>query len=105
MTWLQEVGLEKEKNFQIWHHRRCIAEMLGDRMDLDAEMEFMGEIFDSDRKNYHAWSYRIWLIERFQLWESELDFVSQMLNLDKGNNSVWSYRNFILCKAPTGLFK
>ena len=28
-----------------------------------------------------------------------------MLNLDKGNNSVWSYRNFILCKAPVGLFK
>ena len=68
-------------------------------------MEFMGEIFDSDRKNYHAWSYRIWLIERFQLWESEIDFVNEMLKLDKSNNSVWSYRNFILCKSPTGLFK
>ena len=50
--------------------------MLGDQMNLDAEMEFMREIFDSDRKNYHAWSYRIWLIERFQLWENELLFVS-----------------------------
>ena len=39
--------------------------MLGDRFNTDAEMEFLEEIFDSDRKNYHAWSYRIWLIERF----------------------------------------
>jgi len=65
MLWLQEYGIEQEKNFQIWHHRRCIAEMLGDKMDLEAEMEFLTEIFESDRKNYHAWSYRIWLIERF----------------------------------------
>ena len=65
MEWLQECGLSMEKNYQIWHHRRCIAEMLGDRFNTDAEMEFLEEIFDSDRKNYHAWSYRIWLIERF----------------------------------------
>ena len=54
-----------EKNYQIWHHRRCIAEMLGETFNLDSEMEFLRDIFDSDRKNYHAWSYRIWLIERF----------------------------------------
>ena len=74
-------------------------------MDLEAEMEFLTEIFESDRKNYHAWSYRIWLIERFQLWVDELQFVDDMLKIDKGNNSVWSYRYFILNKAPTGLFK
>ena len=65
MAWLQEIGLDKEKNFQIWHHRKCIAEMLGEQMDLSAEMGFLDEIFESDWKNYHAWSYRIWLIERF----------------------------------------
>ena len=105
MSWLQECGLAMEKNYQIWHHRRCIAEMLGDRMNLENEMEFMDLIFDSDHKNYHAWSYRIWLIERFQLWTDELDFVNEMLAMDNGNNSVWSYRYFILNKCPTGLFK
>ena len=79
--------------------------MLGVNMNLAEEMEFLEEIFDSDRKNYHAWSYRIWLIERFQLWENEIEFVNEMLRLDSGNNSVWSYRYFILNKAPTGLFK
>ena len=66
MVWLQDDGLSMEKNYQIWHHRRCIAEMIGnERFNTDEEMEFLDEIFDSDRKNYHAWSYRIWLIERF----------------------------------------
>ena len=79
--------------------------MLGDDFSTDEEMDFLTEIFDSDRKNYHAWSYRIWLIERFQLWAEELEFVDEMLEEDKGNNSVWSYRYFILNKAPIGLFK
>lgn len=30
MHWLQTYGKKMEKNFQIWHHRKCIAEMLGD---------------------------------------------------------------------------
>ena len=68
-------------------------------------MEFLYRIFDSDRKNYHAWSYRIWFVERFQLWESELEFIEEMLGHDPTNNSVWSYRFFILNKAPLGLFK
>ena len=106
MRWLQTNGLSMEKNFQIWHHRKCIAEILGDdRLDLAAEMQFLHDIFSSDRKNYHAWSYRTWLVERFQLWTDELDFVDQMLAVDRGNNSVWSYRYFILNKAPLGLFK
>ena len=79
--------------------------MMADKLDISTERAFLDAIFDSDRKNYHAWSYRIWLIERFQLWEDEIDFVDQMLSLDRGNNSVWSYRYFILNKAPVGLFK
>lgn len=65
MAWLQEVGFAMEKNFQIWHHRRCIVEFLSDDTKLDDEMDFLSEIFESDRKNYHAWSYRMWLVERF----------------------------------------
>lgn len=78
---------------------------MGDRLDLDSEMAFMKSIFDDDRKNYHAWSYRTWFVERFQLWTDELDFVDEMLKEDIGNNSVWSYRYFILNRAPNGLLK
>ena len=34
----------------------------------DNELEFLEWIFESDAKNYHAWSHKIWLVERFELW-------------------------------------
>ena len=74
MKWLQACGLSMEKNYQIWHHRRCIVEILGDGLDKVTEMAFLRLIFESDAKNFHAWSYRIWLVERFQLWNGELEF-------------------------------
>ena len=72
-----------EKNYQIWHHRRCIFEMLARKMTgamenlsvsggfsdlLEKELDFLDEIFESDSKNYHAWSHKIWLEERFEIW-------------------------------------
>jgi protein farnesyltransferase/geranylgeranyltransferase type-1 subunit alpha len=65
MDYLRKIGPEYEKNYQIWHHRRCISEVLSDPDDLKKEKSFLQEIFKSDAKNYHAWSYRIWLVERF----------------------------------------
>lgn len=78
--------------------------MLGDKLETDKEIEFLADIFSSDAKNYHAWSYRIWLVERFQLWDGELDFVEELLDDDVTNNSVWSYRYFILNRSPVGAF-
>ena len=97
------VGLAYEKNYQIWHHRRCIAELLGTKLDTKAEMNFLKMIFDSDCKNFHAWSYRTWAVERFQLFDGEFDFTEKLLDNDVTNNSVWVYRNFILNKAPRNL--
>lgn len=68
-----------EKNYQIWHHRRCIAEKLDQQLDIEAEREFMMGIFESDHKNYHAWQYLIWLVERFALWE-DFDIAEAMLD-------------------------
>jgi hypothetical protein len=39
--------------------------MLGSKLDLGEEGEFLEEIFESEPKNYHAWTYRIWFVERF----------------------------------------
>lgn len=97
MEYLNDIALDLEKNYQIWHHRRCIMEVF--QKNFNQEKEFLEEIFDSDAKNYHAWSYRIWLIERFQLWDGELEFVEHMLDDDVTNNSVWSYRFFIVNKT------
>lgn len=67
--------------------------------DFDEEKQFLEEIFYSDGKNYHAWSYRLWLIERFNLIDdSELEFVDEELKDQVTNNSLWSYRYFLLNK-------
>ena len=68
--------------------------------NFDEEKDYLLDIFHSDSKNYHAWSYRLWFIERFNLWEGELAFLEE--ELDDGevtNNSLWSYRYFLLMKT------
>ena len=66
-----------EKNYQIWHHRRCIFEMFLRKHEYEeskaddfsyiflSELNYLDAIFDSDSKNYHAWSHKIWLLERY----------------------------------------
>lgn len=58
-------------------------------------------MFDSDAKNYHAWSHKIWLIERYELWNEaqHMAFAEEMLDRDVRNNSVWSFRYFIVMRG------
>ena len=98
LAFINSVGIALEKNFQIWHHRRCIMEIY--QKDFAKEKDYLYEIFCSDTKNYHAWSYRLWFIERFGLWEGELEFIEEELgDGEVTNNSLWSYRYFIKMKT------
>ena len=75
-----------QKNYQIWHHRRCIFEMwtrqiaaacntTTEKMNtieeckqfFDNEYHFVEEIFSEDNKNYHAWSHIVLMVEMYQL--------------------------------------
>ena len=57
-------------------------------------------MFESDGKNYHAWSYKLWLVEKFQLYgEEEWDLVNEELQDQVTNNSLWSYRYFLTMKT------
>ena len=114
ILWLNQIGLDMEKNYQIWHHRRAIFEMWvrwihahGDKCKqgptidqvFELEQEFLREIFESDSKNYHAWSHQVWMVERFELWHKfDLNIVETMLDDDVQNNSVWSFRYFIIMR-------
>lgn len=121
ILWLNSIGLQMEKNYQIWHHRRCIFEMLVRKLKggqaeeskaseggiatncaqvFAAEFGYLDEIFASDAKNYHGWSHHIWLIERYELHSEpkHLEFVERMLDNDVQNNSVWSFRYFIIMR-------
>lgn len=50
-----------------------------------------------DTKNYHVWSYRQWLVQRFDLWEDaeEWSYVQRMIEDDVRNNSAWNHRWFL----------
>lgn len=54
-------------------------------------------MFEADAKNYHVWSYRQWLVRRFDLWEEgELESTEEMLKKDIRNNSAWNHRWFVV---------
>lgn len=54
-------------------------------------------MFEADAKNYHVWSYRQWLVRRFDLWEKgELESTEEMLKKDIRNNSAWNHRWFVV---------
>ena len=65
--------------------------------DPSGEGEFIGRMFERDSKNYHVWSYRQWLVRRFDLWDNgELAFVEKLLERDVRNNSAWNHRFFVV---------
>jgi protein farnesyltransferase/geranylgeranyltransferase type-1 subunit alpha len=94
LAWLNKIALEHQKNYQIWHHRNQIVNT---RNTCDGETDFIAQMFDLDAKNYHVWSYRQWLVQRFELWDQgELEFTEVMLRKDVRNNSAWNHRWYVI---------
>ena len=85
LKWLDEVSFRNLKNYQIWHHRHALADLLPadpasntskpkpqsseihNRLSafIASEQTFLAQILSLDTKNYHVWSYRQWLCARF----------------------------------------
>lgn len=65
------------------------------------ELDFLMDMFAQDSKNYHVWTYRHWLVRRFQLWDTprETQDVESLLTSDVRNNSAWNHR-FMLRFGP-----
>ncbi len=49
-----------------------------------------------DNKNYHLWTYRIWIARHFKIFEEEKIRILKWLDQDVMNNSAWAYRQFLL---------
>ena len=109
LDWCEQIGLDNEKNYQIWNYRQLIIneilkqEIIGDvaegkgKFQPHREFPILEAMLDSDPKNHHVWSYWKWLVERFDLFNDakELLFVDQMIDADLLNNSAWSHRFFL----------
>ncbi|KAF2480635.1 hypothetical protein BDY17DRAFT_255166 [Neohortaea acidophila] len=94
LAWLNATALEHQKNYQIWHHRMLVVDVLD---SCEGEREFVSRMFELDAKNYHVWSYRQWLVRRFGLWEQgELEFTRDLIEKDVRNNSAWNHRWYVV---------
>ena len=68
-------------NSQIWYHRRALLEAHGARAFLEEELNYITDVIDEDSKNYHAWSYRQWIlmtVDDEPTWERELEFSTSL---------------------------
>lgn len=106
LEWCLNTALDNEKNYQIWHYREMIIELLikikfnGDKgkYDLDAENKVIVEMLQSDEKNYHVWSHKTWIVEYFGLFGDEkiLEYTESLIASDVRNNSAWNHRHFAI---------
>lgn len=47
---------------------------------------------NEDYKNYNGWSHRLFIVQKFGLWDNEMPFVEDLLRDDIRNNSAWNHR-------------
>ncbi|KAF1920024.1 farnesyltransferas-like protein [Ampelomyces quisqualis] len=101
IAWLNPTALKHLKNYQIWHHRHTIIDALGSS---EGEPEFISTMLEQDSKNYHVWSYRQWLVKRFDLFEEpeELEWTADMIEADVRNNSAWNHRYYLVVGGRGG---
>ncbi|KAG5421311.1 RAM2 [Candida metapsilosis] len=106
LDWCEQIALDNEKNYQIWNYRQLIineilkqeeANKKGSKFEPHREFPILEAMLDADPKNHHVWSYRKWLVEKFDLYndEKERSFVSDAIDADLLNNSAWSHRFFL----------
>ena len=93
LDFLDSFSDDNPKNYQIWHHRRCIVEIYENAY---RELAFINKIFETDAKNYHAWAYRQWVVRKFNLWVDELACIDFLIDADIRNNSAWNHRWFVV---------
>jgi len=111
LDWVNEVALDNEKNYQIWHHRQILVNHLYSSISSDpaalqklaeSELSFMTLMFNADSKNYHVWSYRQYLVRKLNLFnDAEIKSTESLLRADVRNNSAWSHRFFVVFSNPS----
>jgi len=96
LTLMNTIAAENLKSYQVWHHRRLLLTQL---RSAHGELDFIAAALEEDKKNYHTWAYRQWVLAEFnddEMWAGELGLIEKMLDRDVRNNSVWSHRFFIV---------
>ncbi len=62
---------------KIWYHRRALLDSYGVRDFSRSELMYIEAVLEEDTKNYHAWSYRQWILMSLDdetVWDEELEY-------------------------------
>ncbi|CAH2079032.1 unnamed protein product [Thlaspi arvense] len=100
LEFIKSLANDNSKNYQLWHHRRWVAEKLGPDFAWK-ELDFTRRILSLDAKHYHAWSHRQWALRALGGWETELDYCHELLEADVFNNSAWNQRYYVITRSPS----
>ncbi|KAF9162075.1 CAAX geranylgeranyltransferase alpha subunit [Mortierella sp. AD011] len=87
------------------YHELSESQQKAARDMVKVELDFIATALEEDSKNYHAWSYRQWVLTHFgqgPWWEEELSYIDGLLEIDVRNNSAWNQRFYIVSAGPQG---
>ncbi|ORY18752.1 hypothetical protein BCR34DRAFT_293519 [Clohesyomyces aquaticus] len=102
------------KCYWIWNHRNWILEKGQSIFDSASaltlwlgELQLVGKMLHSDSRNFHAWSYRRFVVARLELirtrtptqqslTESEFEYTTKMIKSNLSNFSAWHNRSQLI---------
>ena len=98
LAWLDDVSFKNLKNYQIWHHRQSLANLLPTNpLSLNANSTESQDYASSPATTFTG-STRD---EIAKFIASEQRFLAQILSLDTKNYHVWSYRQWLCTRFPS----
>ncbi|OAA76347.1 protein prenyltransferase [Akanthomyces lecanii RCEF 1005] len=95
------------KCYWIWNYRMWVLEQTTSLLSVEVaksvwqeELELVGKMLDRDRRNYHAWAYRRYVVSHLEsaelegrsMAESEFAYTTKMIKGDLSNFSAWHNR-------------
>jgi len=91
------VDLRMTKSYCLWSHRRWILNQLRVRSELtnyilDNEMRVVEKIHKLDSRNFHAWSFRKFLIDSHNVIVDDFEYSTKLIEADFSNYSAWYLR-------------
>ena len=99
------------KCYWIWNYRLWILNQAIDRLPpptakkvWEEELGLVGKMLHKDRRNFHAWGYRRYVVEKLEsaqlsgrsLVESEFEYTTKKIHEDLSNFSAWHHRSQLI---------
>ena len=77
------------KSYQCWQHRKWVLRNMKKKPN---DLNYLRQRLYEDTRNFHAWSYAIWLGEFYRMYDEVLNLTTEFIDLDKTNSSAWNAR-------------